>query len=235
MSENKPEVFTSCKSCIFEKDLNCELGKLDLFIQNGGSTSIKDGYIFIAGRQCNFKRTNNWYLKYQNNIQEQLTNETNIKYGVLINSSSYETLVNATNFILNQSILPQSIYVVYNKADISDKLSAIQGVLESTNLKWSLKYPLETPKHEFDFINEYIGTGTIKEGYLLYIQDKNLPQKNLIQKINYSINVLLRQVMVYCDFDYIFTATSLAQIFGLDYLNEAIYDAGHGDKICRVT
>lgn len=235
MSKSEPEVFTKCEDCVFEKDLECTLGKMDLFTQNGGTIQVKNGHVFISGRQCNFKRDNNWYLKYKDNIDEQLTIESNIKYGIIINSSSFENLTKAIDFTLQQSILPQSIYVVYNKTDLINRLVDIQDLLTSTKLKWSLKRPLEVAKHEFDFINEYISTGVVKEGYILYIQDKNIPQSNLIQKINYSINVLLKQVMVYRDFDYIFTATTLAQIFGLDYLSEAIYNAGHGDKISRIT
>jgi 2-succinyl-5-enolpyruvyl-6-hydroxy-3-cyclohexene-1-carboxylate synthase len=228
------EIWTSCENCVFEEEENCKIGKLELLEKNGAELENKNGHTLIKGRLCNFKRNKSWWINHENNYEEQLKKEVIIKYGAIVNSTNVSSLIGAVDFLLQQSIQPQSLYIIYNNENFEKQSQNIQSVLDKTKKKWNLKRPLNKSTNEYEYINEYLNTGTIKESFILYITDSNLPEINLISKLNKAINEDLKQIMIYSDINYIFIPTVLAKTFGLDGAAQAIHEAGHGDKITRI-
>lgn len=231
---NEAEVFTSCKDCCFEDDQDCKINKLPLLEANGATLLDEAGHTLISGRLCNFKRNEDWYQRYQDDYLNQLNNELNIKYGVLINSYSVSGLSNIIDYFMGQDMKPSNYYIVYNSDNFSRQIENIQKILNDTKTPWSIKVPSKDVEYEYEFIHEFIFNTEMKNPFLLYVKDTNIPDKDLINKINHTINNELKQVMAFIDFDYIFAPTQLIKMFGFESLYSNIVQNGHIDKICRV-
>lgn len=233
---NKPEVFSSCEDCCFEENLDCKLDKLKLFENNGAVLEIENDHILIKGRQCNSKRDKVWLEKHGEDYLTQLKIESDIKYGVIINASNVSNLSDSLDYLASQTIKPNGYYIIYNNENIDRQGKNVETLLNNTGRPWKLKIPMDKYSHKEQYVipNEYINNSTVKEPFILYIRDQNLPKKTLIQEINQCLNIELKQIMMFADFDYIFVPTMLAKMFGLDNVQTAIIDGGHEDKICRI-
>lgn len=230
----QPEIFTFCKDCAFEEDLDCKLNKLELLEANGATLLEESGHTLINGRLCNFKRDIDWLDKYKLDYLDQLDKEVCIKYSVFINSYNVSTLSQIIDYCLAQTIVPSNYFIVYNNDNFSRQITTIQQILNMTNKKWALKTPTKEVEYEYEFINEFVFNSPINNPFALYLRDSHIPSKDLIYKINYTLNKELKQVMAFIDFDYIFAPWHLIKMFGFESLYTNIAQNGHIDKICRV-
>ena len=84
----------SCKDCVFENDLNCDLDRIEKYKSDGFKVDVHDGHNFINGLMgCSAKRTDIWDA-YNTSKTEQITkvmDEHTIKYDIVLYLSTKNT------------------------------------------------------------------------------------------------------------------------------------------------
>lgn len=226
---------TDCKDCIFLVNGDCELNRIEKYIRNGGSLSIRNEIPLIEGRLCNANRNKEWYIKYKDNYLEQLSKEIAVQYSVIINTYTYYKVEEIIGIIQKQSIKPTDIHIIYHADNLSQFMGPMNLLLSDMKIPWKVRLPTQEAKYKHEFVDEILNTENTLSPYIAFFDDGSFFRRdNFIGKINSLINDDLKQYMLFKDFGFIFTTKDLARMFKLDELEREVTDAGLFDQICHI-
>jgi hypothetical protein len=117
---------TSCKYCVFKvmrdgKQVDCELGRIGKFKENGAEIEEEDDYLIIKHRFCTALRTIAWAKKHRNPI-EKVREEIAVQCDFIIYVGaphSFNDIQRTIRTAIAQKIKPLSLRILVNTDDVN--------------------------------------------------------------------------------------------------------------------
>lgn len=149
---------TSCNSCIFLTNNNCNLGKLKEYEDHGLELIQHNGFPMIKNIKCPFKRDASWkknnydnvHNKSKDEIEDFLIKENGFPFSAFIYEQNDINIELAVDDLLSLHHPPKYVYITFKYMHQDESLlTRLSQKLEEKNIKYKLVINLDEELDNF--------------------------------------------------------------------------------------